>query len=674
MTLIFSVLLYVFLSALITARFFKERFLVKLLIVFFNFTVMSNILISEILSLFHALNKPLLFLLLQVVVCAAVYFLVIFPKRTEVTKDLLDSLQALKSIKTSGLIPVAFLLLIIGVVFGLGFLGVTPNSDSLHTHLPRIYYWLQHGSFDNWDAVTLTQLNYPLNISIQGLYLFLLGGSEMLFFLVQFFAIIATLLLIYEISIILGAKGLQTYIPVLLTLSFPAVLLQVYSLQGDLFVAALVLSCAFLVISFVKEKRTELLFLSTIPLAVSLGAKQTAFIALPVFVFLIIFLFVKKFISAKILAKACILLVTFFILFSAQKFIQNYLDEKSMFGDINLQTEEMQGDLPVKGYVTSGFRYAYQAISIDGLAGDLQLKSLEVKNKAFKWFSSLFGISLDVKKYVRIDDDTYFNYDQPPTLNESSAWYGPLSIPILLITTLITMISKQKQQKKYLLISLLLLFAFFGSLVIFKGGWGPYRGRYLITPVVIFMPLTYCIVPLRKTWAFILSLVLSFACFMIIAATLLFNDSRPLLAEYTLVGFRENYVNKIEVTNIINSQYRKRLFELTNSLIKTAPNKKSYLGSDYYGRLFYQFASDGKSMDLVNTYIKEDEPLYLFIEKTNLEYALFGINKTRELFPITDFDEVKSKSYILVSKNRYSGGQNLLLIAENDEYQIYYKQ
>ncbi len=673
MTLIISTLTYVFVSALITARFFKERFIGTLLIVFFNFAVMCNILISEILSLFDSLNNPLIFLLVQIVVCAIICFLIIFPNRIEVTRNLKDSLKGIKLSKPAGLIPMVFILLIIGVVFGLGLLGVTNNTDSLHTHLPRIYYWLQHGSFENWDTGSHTQLNYPINTSIQGLYLFLLGGSEKIFFLVHLFALIVILMLVFEISFIMGARGMLLFTPVLLTLSFPVVLLQVYSFQGDLFVAALVLSCVFLVTSFVKEKRNELLILSAIPLAVSLGAKQTAFIVLPVFLLLLWSFLFRKVLSTKVFLKVSVLFLTFFLLISAQKFIQNYLDEKTMFEDINIKSTEMQSEMPIKGYVTNGFRYAYQAFSIDGLVGDLQLKSLELKNNAFRRFSSLFGITLDAEKYIRSDEETYFNYNQPETLNENSAWFGPLSIPLILATTIIIMIRKQKLQKRYLFISLFLLFAFFGSLVLFKGGWGPNRGRYLITPIVIFMPLTYCIVPQRKVWAFLLSLALSFACLLLITSTLVFNDSRLLINNYSLVHFREHYINNIEVTNIINSQYRKRLFEFTNSLIKTTPEKKSYLNCNYYGRLFYQFSMEGVSIDFLNKYFEEREPLYLSIEKTNLEYALFGINKTRDLFPISNFDDVKSQSYLLVSKNKHFDDLNFMLIAENDEYQIFYK-
>jgi len=74
------------------------------------------------------------------------------------------------------------LLTLISVILALslyiGSLVPINNSDSLHTHLPRIYYWIQHGSMASWDAITVTQLNYPINLPLQGCGSFCWGAQN----------------------------------------------------------------------------------------------------------------------------------------------------------------------------------------------------------------------------------------------------------------------------------------------------------------------------------------------------------------------------------------------------------------------------------------------------------------------------------------------------------------
>jgi hypothetical protein len=141
--------------------------------------------------------------------------------------------------------------------------------------------------------------------------------------------------------------------------------------------------------------------------------------------------------------------------------------------------------------------------------------------------------------------------------------------------------------------------------------------------------------------------------------------------QYQLIEFTENYIDNIHVTNIANSLYRKSLYEFTKDIIKTTPEKEAYLASDYYQRLFYEDQGEVAEIDFVNKYIAADQPLYLLIGKTTLEYALFGINKTRDLYPSQNLSAIPSGSYVLVAKQLQLEQKNRILIGEDNDYAIY---
>jgi len=62
------------------------------------------------------------------------------------------------------------------------------------------------------------------------------------------------------------------------------------------------------------------------------------------------------------------------------------------------------------------------------------------------------------------------------------------------------------------------------------------------------------------------------------------------------------------------------------------------------------------------------------MRKNIIEFALFGVNRTRELVPFSGLQQVPSGSLVLVDKGRtpaFTGVLNLL--AENDNFWIFRK-
>ena len=273
--LVISAILYLILSFIITLRINKKVLISDWAIFFFLTTISVNILVVEVMHFFKALNNPGIFLFIQgLLISGSIVFLIdpwhrVFNEKISPANIKMQK-WGFSEISLHGLIFSIF-------IFALyvGFQSPVNNSDTLHTHLVRIFYWLQHDSLANWNAIGYTQISYPLNISIQGLWLFLLTKSEIYFFLMQWLALVIAIIVIYKISIVLGARPVGALTSSLISLSFPVVLMQTYSYQGDVFIATLALCATYFLLLFIKSHSKIFLYISTIIISISIGAKQT---------------------------------------------------------------------------------------------------------------------------------------------------------------------------------------------------------------------------------------------------------------------------------------------------------------------------------------------------------------------------------------------------------------
>ena len=92
---------------------------------------------------------------------------------------------------------------------------------------------------------------------------------------------------------------------------------------------------------------------------------------------------------------------------------------------------------------------------------------------------------------------------------------------------------------------------------------------------------------------------------------------------------------------------------------------------DYYGQVFYSASSRKKSIELVNLIIPAEQPIYLLTYRDPLEYALFGKNRTRALFPVTDESEVPAGGYLLVDLDDGRDLPGFTLLGESNQIKVF---
>lgn len=677
--LIFSIVIYLVVSFFLTARLFNMVNIPKWLITFFLLVVCENILIFEFLHFFNSIDNSTIFLIIQLILVALILFMIFDPKRRLFSESIFPINFKLHKFIALDIGLTTVIIIVLAAVFYIGTISPINNSDSLHTHLPRIYYWLQHGSFESWNANIPTQISYPINISIQGLWIFLLGHSEMLFFVIPWFGLVTAVALIYEISMLLGSTRRGAILASLIALTFPVVLLQTYSFQGDVFVATIILVSVYFLLLFIKEEQKKFLFISGLSLMVAIGAKQTALLVVPVFLLVLIILKIATKINWINFLKTIVLCSLFFLLFSSFKFIQNSTEKSvetsSMIKPALVENLLNVTDEPLEGYVVNALRYFYQSVSMDGLSGKIRLNAETWKNDVFRSFTSKLKMDLESHDFIPLQEETFFDYDTRLPLNEDASWFGPLFYPALLVSFVVIMSGKAKLPKIYFGIGLLLLVIFIlGQVIVKSDGWGPNRGRHMIIPVLTLMPLVSLVTFKKSVLNTIYAGLLSTSSAMLIGSVLLFNDSRPVLGQSDLYRLGDDHISNIEVTNVINSQIRKRLYDLTTNLILTAPARKSIIQCSYGEKLFYQNFSDVDNYQFIEKILEEKDTVYVSINHSLLEFSLFGIDKTREVFPVQDLSVIPEDSYLLISTYRTNEMIGFEFIGENDNYQIYRKQ
>ncbi|MBP8997528.1 MAG: glycosyltransferase family 39 protein [Anaerolineaceae bacterium] len=672
--LIISVLIYLFLAFLLAWRFYKEVRFTRVVTLFFLVTVAFNILVAEILSLAGKLNEPGWFLLLQFA-CYLPGALVLWDPRQRIFA------QPLPPVKFAGRLPHGWeglLLILTGCLIALAFysgsLAPINNSDSLHTHLPRIYYWIQHGSLASWDAITETQLSYPINLSLQGLWLFLLGGSEMLFYLMPALALIIVGLMIYEIAILLGAAPFAALFAALVSLSYPVVLLQTFSYQGDDFVAALALVSVFFLLRYFKGDQKFDLAFSMLALALALGTKQTAFLYLPFYLLALLLHLLRHKAQARVYLFAGGIFLVFFASLSSYKFIQNAREQdrlqSSMFASYRYSMPFSQSGDGLR-YATNSLRYLYQGASVEGLTGKLKIGALETRDRAFRWLSRQLGVDLEVKAYISQGDEEYFKYGSTMAMNEDAAWFGPLSVMLLPLSALAVLLGRNKAQKYYLLGAFVFLIVVFILIAVLITGWSPTNGRYLILPVLLFSPLLSALVPGHGFTGKFIPILLGILAAGIGFSSLLINDCRPLITQYSLYAYQQERNQKLEDTGFFTHAYIYISDRVIEDLALTSSNRRDIRHLTYYEQLFFQSSGDLSDIEFVNAHVPATETLYVWMPKSILEYALFGRDKTRDLNPVRGVDQVPSGAFFLVDDEWLkTPPTGMTLIAENVHFLI----
>jgi 4-amino-4-deoxy-L-arabinose transferase-like glycosyltransferase len=670
-----SLLIYLAFSIFLYPRIFEKITFPKFVLVI-NLCIFSiNVLTCECLSLLHLLNHPWIFLGIQTLFCIMISLVI--QRYYPLTKQAFPSVFDFSNFHFTRF-QLILVSLISATFIGFFVVGITTpinNSDSLATHLPRIYYWLQQGSLDYWTPLTALyryQLVIPFNAHLQGLCLFLLSHNENLFFLVQWFSLIVTTVSIYEISKTLGFSTTKSLVSSIIGLSFPVVLLQAFSFQGDLTVTAFVMVFIVFALYYHQTKSLKFFWLAVFSIVLALGIKQTAFFILPVACLVALFLLLHHKSFSKFF-KYSWLVIILVMLFSSYQYILNIIHTGSVFGlesVLNEKYTSLTQATNKASYLVP--RFTYQFVGVDGLPRSLQPSVIQIKENLFKGILNPIGLDLEREVYLQagFDKAESFQYNVVPELSEDTAWFGPLAFLLIPLAAILSFFSKDKKRRRYAFICIINSILYLTLIVLQRPGWDPYQGRYFIMSLSPFVPMISMLFPDSKILRRVIIGVLVLISTVLILNTLLINDTKPIITARTQNDIINHYISPLPEQNDFQVFIKKSLLKIAYPT-KYSSKLVNIYEATYYDRLFYSNIYSAKDIQLVNLVVPEGQPISILIFRSPLEFALFGKNCSRIVIPVKDTSKAEP-GYLLISNGmNIQPFSELRLLGKNDNYSIY---
>ena len=469
------------------------------------------------------------------------------------------------------------------------------NMDSLSTHLARIGYWLQFGSFSPWQTPKLLQLVYPVNAQLLTYWTILFLRRDILVGFVQWSAALASGLAVFGLGRALGYRRRASAFAALLYLGFPLILLQSTTTQNDVVAASLFAAAVYFFVRGIRQSETSSMLFSALALGLGLGTKQTFYFLLPGLGILFLLAAAQYGAARRALLRNWLLAsLAAFLTFGVYMNLINWRYFGAPFGPPDLVAESTGSLDPASmaGALEYNIpRFLYQSLDTCGLPRPYKGYAHKLKAKSARFL--LDAIHFDIEGEAFTQSGHVFLLSEPNPNEESSAWYGPLSA-LLLFPAMLYEGIRSLRRKNYLKTALALNAFFFLVVdVLARPGWDPYQGRYFAPAIAASAPLMGVWFekrrPLFEGAVAALALLAAFV-------TMLYNPAKPLLGKYA---------------DELDIYHRDRLF------LATIQNKDAY-----------------PMHEMVETFVPADATLGLVSPSYCFEYLLFGERFTRRVVPV----------------------------------------
>lgn len=616
----FSVLI----SAIILTSLAKIKQLIPFLLSIYIFFFSIIVLVSEISSLFNQLNNKFFFLLLQFVCLGCAYF---FWKK----KDKPSLLEPIKkyirrytfkevnqSIKDHLILWILGLFVFAFYLFGAYLVMKVPpnNFDSMTCHMTRIGFWLQNGNFDLWPTWDAFQNTYPINAQLQIFWSVLFWGSDLFAGYPQWAAALISMLAIYGISRLLGFLREQSLFAVLIYSLFPEILLESTTTQNHLLTSSVLMCAFFFLIIGLKEKSKSHLLLSSLALALALGAHQLAFFIIPGFGLTLLLLWISK-------GKSITKLVGFFIVTSlaaflfvgAYKYVLNIIDYGNPFysqTETSVWVKKSSGywkPKSVLGWTKNNLeRYIFTSLDVTGLPPVISIPILEIKEDVGVFF---FDLTNNPKQR-----GTFDIYRRKLGVHEDVAWFGVVGF-ILFYPLMVLQGIKAFEKKDPIILGIILTILIYSIIwsgfMVGDGYWTNYAGRYFVVAAMLFAPFISSIYVKGKLASRIFCWFLVFLSICIAFFVTIFNSSKPLISDWSI--WKTERLQKV----YIHAKDQLPIIQSVNEIVPIKDNLGILLVSNMYDYPYFGENFERKVFSIFPDSLLLNEQ---YIEQNNIDWIL----------------------------------------------------
>jgi len=398
---IFASLLNLFSSYLIASLFGN---ILVLFVVYFALIILN----IEILSLFGAIEDK--FILLFSLFNFVLSFVVFKKKKGVFIKPDFDFERFKNSLfldKALLILSFSFLSLLC-VTFLLGYIMPPLEPDSQTYHFIRAYQFYIQKSLNHFETNDVRALIMPINSEILYTWILSLKKTYNGYALTSYFAFLSCIFFIWNILEEFKFVFRKRIFAILIFASLSGVIVQITSLQTDILVGALLLAGFYFFIKF----DTKLTYISALSVAIAMGVKSTAIIALFAFYLMIFYFefFIKNNKKLDNLRIFSLFLPLNFLIFSSYNYFLNLLHYgHPLYNQAAKLGHEFWGGL--EGYISNLINYFFQAFDFTGFKWGFYIndKFMSLKETFFNsiGIDSYVGTNVPMSKVnIRADEQT----------------------------------------------------------------------------------------------------------------------------------------------------------------------------------------------------------------------------------------------------------------------------
>ncbi|MBP0016510.1 MAG: glycosyltransferase family 39 protein [Cyanobacteria bacterium SBLK] len=390
-------------------------------------------------------------------------------------------------------------------------------------HLARVMYFIQNQNTDFFNASYWAQVFHPVYSSYLNIAFFMLFGDEKGMNLVQFIGGCFSAFSVFGIALFFSENIIPSILSGCLFLNLTQVNLQMTSTQNDLWMSSL-LGCSLYFLILLKDKKSiNLVFLSCLGVAISLGGKLSGVLYIPSILVLLLITIEDR----KTQFWYCII---FALLASFIFFTSGYWENLTHFGTI-AGSQEVVEEHSFKHFtiierlqfgVENTFRYSVHFFSLDGMPdiGVIREVHREMKKISIAFFQ-LLGANLYNQEGTR----SPFVIDGPYA-NENISYWGILGFLVWISVFSSIFVKRFRHFSPLAFCAIIFLLA-----QSFSSQYDPWRGRYFIACAIFAAPITslaFQRYSYHKIVSLTLIMFLGLGSFSSLT-TLFFRGDRPLI-------------------------------------------------------------------------------------------------------------------------------------------------
>lgn len=488
------------------------------------------------------------------------------------------------------------------------------NNDSLATHMSRVGYWLQRGSFFPWPSSRIWQITYPVNMQLQMFWTVLFLGTDRIVESIQWLGALAAMVAAFGLARLLGATRPQAFFAAFLWATFPNIILEATTTQNDLVAGTLFAAMLYLLFLGLYRRHTGTLILSGVAMGLALGTKQTLVFLLPGLALALglTLLYCGRAIFPW-LFRWGVSSAAAFLLLGVYMFVVNMVHFGHPMGPenaVNAQTGGQNQQSLMENLVFNTFRLAYQSVDPTGLPDPICGYSFKAKGMVTGKVLDLVGFP--VEEPIAVAEGHRFVLRERYVLSEDAAWFGPV-FALLVLPALFYQLVVGLKRKDPLRVGIFILALSFLLLdAAFRPGWDPFQGRYFIPVVTVATPLAaFAVRPGR--FQRLLRLVVIAIALTVATNTFLLNSGKPVSGEKTVWT-----MDRIEQSTL-QSFYMRDPARLVERYIPA----DSTLGLLTYGTfLEYPFFQEDFSRRLVQIHPTEQSQNVSWLKAQGIEFVV----------------------------------------------------